>query len=251
VDLLLFTRVIASHKLVVVGGILLAVSLSFLSFVQIDLHNPGNLQYRQKQQWASYSTLFVTQQGFPWGSLGNQTGTHTTDGGQAANSRSVDPVRLISLAVIYSQLIPSDAVLEVMRQSGPIDGTVEAAPVTDPANPSDVLPLISVAGLSDTQQHATDLVRRATSAFRAYLAAQQAASNIAPADRVVLSTVNRPGRTKLLADRSKTLPIVVFLTVALATIAICFILENLRPRIRAVTGDVMPDRVPDAPPRTA
>jgi len=105
--------------------------------------------------------------------------------------------------------------------------------------------------MADGAMGMTDLVKRATSAFRAYLAAQQAASNIAPADRVVLSTVDRPGRTKLLADRSKTLPIVVFLTVALATIAICFILENLRPRIRAVTGEVMPDRVPDAPPRTA
>ena len=127
-DLLLFVRVLWGHKLVLFSGLVLAVALSTLSYVRIDIHDPTNLQYRQKQQWASYTTLFVTQQGFPWGSLGNQTGTTTTSANKTANSTPVDPARLISLAVIYSQLIPSDQVLSIMRQSGPINGTVIAAP---------------------------------------------------------------------------------------------------------------------------
>jgi hypothetical protein len=251
VDLLLFVRVLWGHKLVLFSGLVLAVALSTLSYVRIDIHDPTNLQYRQKQQWASYTTLFVTQQGFPWGSLGNQTGTTTTSANKTANSTPVDPARLISLAVIYSQLIPSDQVLSIMRQSGPINGTVIAAPLTDPGNTSDVLPLISIAGLSDTPADATALAARATAAFRAYLIAQQASSNIAPADRVVISVVNRPGHLKLLVDRSKTLPIVVFLTVVLATVAICFIMENLRPRLRIVSDDARPELIPDMPQRTA
>ena len=40
--------------------------------------------------------------------------------------------------------------------------------------------------------------------------------------------------TVLLEGRSKTVPIVVFLTVMLAVIGLAFILENLRPRVRPV-----------------
>jgi hypothetical protein len=243
-DLGLFVRVLWSHKVVLFMGLLLAFVLSALSYVRVDIHDPTNLQYRQKQQWAAYTTVFVTQKGFPLGSLDNQTGTRVTTKSQSANSTAVDPTRLISLAIIYSQLIPSDPVLDIMRQSHPINGTVEAAPVTDPANTSDVLPLISIAGLSDTPADAEALARRATEAFQTYLIAKQAANNVAPDDRVVIWVVNRPGRLKLLADRSKTLPIVVFLTVALATVAICFIMENLRPRLRVVADDARPDLIP-------
>ena len=67
----------------------------------------------------------------------------------------------------------------------------------------------------------------------------------------MISVVNRPGHLKLLVDRSKTLPIVVFLTVVLATVAICFIMENLRPRLRIVSDDARPELIPDMPQRTA
>ena len=62
--------------------------------------------------------------------------------------------------------------------------------------------------------------------------------------------INRPGRAKLLQDRSTTLPIVVFFTMVLATIALRFILQKLRPRARDLTpeaqnagGRALADRV--------
>jgi hypothetical protein len=39
------------------------------------------------------------------------------------------------------------------------------------------------------------------------------------------------------APRKKTTPIVVFLTVLLAAIGLAFVLENLRPRIRALAAE--------------
>jgi hypothetical protein len=246
VDLSLFLRVIWSRKWLMFGGLALAMVLAFLSFVRVDLKGGNHLTYRQQQQWASYTTLFVTQHGFPWGTLGT-----TTDAGQPDPSHATDPTRFISLALIYSQLIPTDAVRRIMLQDGPIHGSLEAAALTDPSNTNDALPLISIAGISNTAGSATRLAARATSAFLTYLSRQQSAAGTAPADRVVVQVINRPGHAKLLQDRSTTLPIVVFFTMVLATIAMCFILENLRPRVRIVTSEAQNARLADAPSRIA
>ncbi len=48
----------------------------------------------------------------------------------------------------------------------------------------------------------------------------------------------------LLEGRSKTVPIVVFLTVMLAVIGLAFILENLRPRVRPVADVSDPQAAP-------
>jgi hypothetical protein len=246
VDLSLFLRVIWSRKWLVFVGLVLAAVLAFLSFVRVDVRGSNHFTYRQQQQWASYTTLFVTQHGFPWGTLGT-----TTNAGQPNATHATDPTRFISLALIYSQLIPTDAVRRIMLQDGPIQGSVQAAALTDPSNTNDALPLISIAGISNTAGSAARLAQRATSAFLTYLDRQQSAAGTAPADRVVVQVINHPGRAKLLQDRSTTLPIVVFFTMVLATIAICFILENLRPRVRIVTSEVQNARLADAPSRIA
>ena len=244
-DLLLFLRVIWSRKWVLVGGLGLAIVLAFLSFFRVDIHGGNHLQYREKQQWASYATLFVTQHGFPWGTTSASTTSGT--GADATTTHAADPSRFVSLALIYSQLIPTDAVRKIMLRHGPINGIVQAAALTDPSNTSDALPLISVAGLSDSPKNATALVHRATQAFLTFLADEQTGAGTAPADRVVVQVINRPGQPKLLADRSTTLPIVIFFTMALATIAICFILENLSPRVRLTTVESQNSRLAEAP----
>lgn len=245
-DLSLFLRVVWSRKWIMAAGLVLAIGLAFLSFVRVDLQGPSHFKYRQSQQYASYTTLFVTQNGFPWGTLGT-----TTAGGGSGSTHATDPSRFISLALIYSQLIPSDDVRRIMLRHGPIDGTIEAAALTDPSNSNDALPLISIAGLADSPGASTRLVQRATSAFLTFLRNQQANAGTPPSQRVVVQVIKRPGSPKLLQARSTTLPIVVLATMVLATIALCFILENLRPRIRVVTAEAQNARLADAPPRIA
>ncbi len=180
-DLSLFLRVVWSRKWLMAAGLVLATVLAFLSLVRIDIHSSNHFRYRQSQQWASYTTLFVTQHGFPWGTLGTTTGV-----GQPDQTHATDPSRFISLALIYSQLIPSDAVRQIMiKNGGPINGTIQAAALTDPSNTSDALPLVSIAGLASTPGGATKLVQRASAAFLAYLSAEQSAAGTSPADRVV------------------------------------------------------------------
>ena len=57
------------------------------------------------------------------------------------------------------------------------------------------------------------------------------------AERVQVEVVRQPQAPSLLEPRKKTRPIIVFLTVAIATFGLAFILENLRPRVRAVPGE--------------
>jgi hypothetical protein len=246
VDLSLFLRVIWSRKWIMATGMVLAVALAFLSLVRVDLHGKNHFSYRQGEQWASYTTLFVTQHGFPWGTLGTTTSTSPSQA-----THATDPSRFISLALIYSQLIPSDAVRQIMLRQGPIKGTIEAAALTDPSNTNDALPLVSIAGISNTPGASAELVDRATRAFLTYLARQQSDAGTPPSQRVVVQIINKPGRPKLLQGRSTTLPIVVFATMVLATIALCFILENLRPRVRVMTAEAQNARLADAPPRIA
>jgi hypothetical protein len=118
----------------------------------------------------------------------------------------------------------------MMLQQGPLNGTIDAAPVLATSDSTEALPLISIAAISDTPQDSTALAGRAMNSFLTYFKDQQNTNEIPDANRVELQVVNQPGRETLLKDRSKTLPIVVFLTVVLATIALCFVLENLRPR---------------------
>lgn len=220
-DLVLFGHVMWRFKYVLVLGLALAATLAFLSFVNVSTSGRDHFRYREQQQWTAYSTLFVTQRGFQSGEL-NPTST--------INPTNADPARFASLALLYAQFITSDAVRKLMEQKGPVHGTIEAAAITTSPGSTDALPLVSVAGTSTTPQAAKDLVARATDSFLTYVDQQQQASGTPADQRVVVNVLNQPGRLTLTRDRSKTLPIVVFLTVTMAAIGICFILENIRPR---------------------
>jgi hypothetical protein len=222
-DLALFARVLWRFWYVMFVGILIAGALAFLSVVRVHTHGSDRFTYRQQQEWASYSTLYLTQKGFIAGEV------NPTVGAQAS-----DPDRFSGLAVTLANVVTSDRVRAIMSDSGPISGTVQAAALTAPNDPTDVLPEISIAGISTTESASLAVTRRATAAFLAYYRGQQRAHGISGNNRVLIQVLNRPGSSKLLQDRSQTLPLVVFSTVLIAAIALCFVLENLRPRVRAV-----------------
>ena len=68
-DLKLYLRVLWRFRILMAAGALLAATLAFLSFVRVDPGGSPLLSYRDDEQWVTYSMLFVTQQGFPWGRL--------------------------------------------------------------------------------------------------------------------------------------------------------------------------------------
>ena len=197
----------------------LAILLAFISFVRVDPLGHPVFKYRKAQQYVSYSTLFVTQHGFPWGQLNAPA--------------SADPGRLTSLAIIYSQLATTDPVKRLLAAGGPVNGSVQVAPVLDQTN-QEPLPLISIAAFAHSPSGAISLARRQTSALLTYIHRQQQSSATASDNRVDVNVVRVAQYAALYKGRSLKLPLVVFFTVMIAVCSLAFVLENLRPRIRSV-----------------
>jgi hypothetical protein len=202
-------------------GLCVAALFALISVVRIG--GKPFIKYRKAEQYISYATLFVTQPGFPWGQL--------------EAPQSADPGRFTSLAVVYSQLATTDPVRRRLLATGPVQGTVQVAAVLDQTN-QEPLPLISIAAFSDSKQGAIDLARRETAALVGYIKNQQQTNAIDAGNRVDVNVVRKAQFAQLVKGRSLALPVVIFLTVLLVFCALAFILENMRPRIRAVQATV-------------
>jgi hypothetical protein len=228
-DLGLLCRVLWRHKIIVGFGFVAAIALSFLSFAKVSYAHGLQVTHRQHEQWQSTATLLVSEHGFPFGR------TVSPDG--------QDPNRFSSYATLYARLATSDAVRKLMLRDGPIDPSTEfigAAPVLslDMNTNSAPLPLVSIWTISEPSSRAVELTRRLTRAFVDYLGVEQKANGIPAGQRVTVSVVSDGSAPVLIKKRSKTLPMVVFLTVGLATCGLAFIRENLQRKGRpaAVEG---------------
>jgi hypothetical protein len=225
-DLQLYGRVIWRFKWLVAVGVIVAFSLSVLSMFQVSLKSP-HLKSRSVEQWKSTQTLLVTPPGAPWLGLDY--------------SKSADPQKYSTLGTILVQFVMSDDVRRLINKTWPLTkyDVIQAFPVLAQSYNlnSSPLPLISVEVTSFSSFRSRQLVEHTTAAFRNYVQQLQAQNNIPTDRRVVVTTVRSYEPPLLIAGHSKTLPVVVFLTVMLGVFGLCLVLENLRPRVRAVTRD--------------
>jgi hypothetical protein len=235
VDLQLYFRVLWRFRFIVMIGFLLALVSAILSFATVSFKGGGpHLQYRQHETWVSNATLLVTQQGFPEGRTLTELTGSTADAAQApTDSKFADPGRFVALAVLYADLVDSDPVKAIVRRTGPPHGKVDGLAVATPDG-SSTLPMIAIAAAANTPRRARSLARRQSEAFMAYITQNQIAHKVPKSDRVELEMVTKPTKAKLLSGRSKAVPIVVLVAMIAATLALAFVLENLKPRIREV-----------------
>jgi hypothetical protein len=220
VDLQIFLRVVWRFRLFVALGVLLATTLALFSFVRIDLSDgTPSVSYRGSELWESNARLLVTPPGFKWGAT-----TPGIDGGEIEG-------RLPTLTALYSSFVTSDQVRAIMlREGGPIRGVIYASPL--PANPNGdgTLPIVNITADSFTVLESIKIANRAAEALRTYVTDQQEAAGIPQRQRIELRPMNSGFAPRLIAPRSKTMPIVIFLAVMFATMSLVFVLENLRPR---------------------
>jgi hypothetical protein len=239
-DLQLYARVLWRFRLIVAVGLGLALLLAMLSVVRI---NAQGISYRHSELWSTTMRLLVTQRGAPevrlYGQSQTPQGQTASPGDQAAKLGLpiVDPARFNTLAILYAEFATSDPVRRLMLRDGPIHGRIAATAVRDDAS-GVLLPLIDLVAISTSPGEAANLARRSAGALDMYVARQQTANNVPTSDRVVVHTIEEPRVPQVYQPRSKTMAIVVFLAVLLATVGLAFLLENLRPRVRVV---------PDAP----
>ncbi len=229
-DLGLYASVLWRFRFLVLVGTLLAILLAALAMVKVT---PSGLKYRQQEVWQSQSTLFITQQGFPWGRSVFPPYV------QGKPYPYGDQNRFATLAELYAHLANSDPVKAIMARSGPVVGGVSAQAIP-PTTPNGTSPLVSILGSAPTALGAVKVTQLGTDAFLSYLSEQQSAARIPKSQRIDVSVLQRATPPLLVTPRKKTLPVIVFLAVMTATIGLAFILENARPRVRAlpsVTGE--------------
>jgi hypothetical protein len=217
-DLQLYARVLWRFRVLVAFGLALGLTLAFFSYVRVG---GDGLAYREQEEWLSRTQLLVTQEGSPE--------LRSTSGDPETGSY-VDSGRLAGLAALYSTLVDSDGVRKLMAPKNPPAGRIVSAAVTTEDGLS--LPLITLEALSSTSDYARTLARLQSESFIELIERQQVANSIPRSERVEIRIVSQPSTPFVFTPRSKTVPIVVFLSVLVATIAVAFVLENIRPTAR-------------------
>lgn len=228
-DVKVHLAVLARFKLLIAAGFVLALLLAILSAAKIQFKGGmPSLAYRGHELWMSHETLLVTQAGGPFVSVNPKGDTN----------------RLSTLAALYARLANSDQVERLLLSHHRIPGgvSISASAITD--SQVGPLPLVQITGMGTSQGAAATMANSASAALRDDIAAQQTADNVSDSNRVLLSTVKRAGTTGKIADalggttlvsgHSKMKPMAVFIGIFGLFVAIAYILENLRPRIRLV-----------------
>ena len=230
-DLELYLRVLWRFKLLIAAGFLVAAGLAFLSVVRVSPTSSPAFSYREDEVWVGRASFETEEEGMNAGRTGE-------------------------LSPIYARLATSDAVRNLVRAEGPIDDEteyIEVAPVL--ANPwnsnSAPLPILQINSYATTPERAKELTRREIHAFQQYLAGEQEANKIPEETRVLVTEMQTALPPELLTARSKTLPVVVFMTIMLGFIGLAFLGENLRPRVRVAAEEASVAPVADLARRSA
>jgi hypothetical protein len=237
-DLALYTRVLWRFRVLVILGFVLACALAFLSYARVSFAGGSpKISYRQGEAWESTTRLLITQPGFQVGrlSVGSPYPTSTTP---APSSTPVASLQwLASLAGPYQLLGNSDAVRSMLARDRTVHGTMSVGAENGGQNSTGAVPVLDVIGFGPTAVDAIHTAQRGAAVFIAYFTQQQKLNNVATANRVRLEVLNKARAPQIVVKRKKTLPIVIFVAVMTDVLGLAFILENLRPRIRAVSAE--------------
>ena len=250
-DLGVYMRVLWRFKFLVAIGLTLGLLLAVLSTVRIDVHGAKiDFSYRGDEVWRSSATVFVTQEGFPSGRaiLDEMIRVEAEGAPPSFVPRYSEDGRYSGLAEIYAELAKSDAVRRAVLAGSPPGANYQPDPVT--ASSGSVLPLMYMTGYGKSPEVAVAIANRATTAFRDYLAEEQARNGISDEKRVEVVVIRRANGAELFKARSFVRPIFAFLLITMVSVAMAFVLENIRPRVRPAP-DVLPAEHPARARRSA
>lgn len=204
-DFRLYGQVLWRHKVLVLAGLVVAIVLAELSVVSVS--PSGTVKYRQAQLWASTTQLAV--------------------GSNLVGVTPAPPIDLGQTASQYAIWAMSDPVKRIIRRSGPLRGKVLANPLTTPSGQNQ--PFLDVTAISTSPSASYSLADRAAKALQTYLQIRWRENKVAPSNRVDLEQSLR-APPAVYKSRSKTMPVLIFLVVMFAFVALAFVLENLSSR---------------------
>lgn len=241
--------VLRRYRWIVLIGGLLGVALAILAVFRVG---SDGLSWRAGETWASNSTLYVTQRGFPDGRVvlgnpsrtsGDATNSPSPSGqGRGSNEEFADPTRFANLAIVYTYFAQSDEVRRVIAPSLSADQLV-VTPAPAAMNSSQTLPILALTTRAASPLKATQLNAAAITALRGYLARQQRTNGVTVRNRVRIDVLNPPSSARLESGHSLTPAFVAFILAMAGAIALAYCLDNLYPP--ATSQDELADR--DAP----
>jgi hypothetical protein len=236
-DVRLFCAVLWRFKRLVIGGSFLAAVLAVLAYGSPTLsHGKPTIIPRGGESWQSVAELLITQASFPYGRAAQQY----TPGSPKTNTPSVpvgDQQYMSGLAPVYAALANGNAVKTLIHQAAPVPGTVVATELTNAAT-SQPLPFVDLTATAPTSGAAARLASAAAAVLGNYVGKQQTAAGIAPNDRIQLQVVQNGLRPQLVSGHKPTIPVLVFVAVLGAAIALALTLESVWPRTAAALGRV-------------
>ena len=192
-------------------GSLLAVT----SYARVDFSGgTPALTAKADEVWLSASTLFVTQDGFPWGrTIFDETVEVGGTGGDGEEPTQIprfgDPGRYSGLATLYVELAKGDEVRRSFRAKAP-PGVAYQPEVVKSSDGGSVLPMIYMKGFGPTAELAEAAANIAAQEFQRYLASEQVQARISegPACLRRRHESGDPGRDRRAAlDREAHLPL--------------------------------------------
>jgi hypothetical protein len=212
-------------------GVLLGIFFAVFASYSIS---PSGLKPRGASTYSSQSQLLVTQAGFPEGRvvLPAPTPTGAINGVQPeADPNQIefaDPGRFNNLADLYTKLIVSDEVLRLIPEH-PSPTQILASPLPAVSGAA-ILPIIQLDTLAESPAAATQLNHNTAKALRDLIEQRARKNDIAPTQRVQVTTLVAPSPGKLATGPSYTASILALLLCLIGTVAVTHLLENLRNR---------------------
>jgi hypothetical protein len=249
-DFRLFGAVIRRYKRIVIGGTVLAVLLSMLSYGTPGLKGgKPTVTPRGYEIWQGEAELLISQQGFPYGRAVDQY----TPGSTTKPSVPIgDENYMANLSSVYAAVANGTTVQHQVAKDAGIPlcpstracGTVQAAEVDDISD-GVPLPLITVTSSAPTAAAAAKLAGTAASVVETKIIQQQVSAGTPLDQRVQLQTLKNGSPATLEKGHSKSIPILVLFAVVAASIALAFILNNhsedpVRPTRRRLDDEIAP-----------
>ena len=189
---------------------------------------------RGTESWESQTELIITQGSDPYGRAAQQytggspkTGTPAVPVGEQAY--------MASLAPIYAAVANGNAIHDEILKSDPVDGAFNATAVVDSVTDA-ALPFVQFTATGQTSTSVVRLAQKAALVLQTYVANEEKAAGIAPSDRVVLQLIENGDQATLVKGHSKSVPLLVFVAILGAAVALAFVKENADPRTAAALG---------------
>ena len=252
-----YVRALRRFWWLLVLGLGVAAIAAIAAVYRIDFGSvPPSLEKRDQVTYTAVARLLVTSPEAPYFRTTVTRETETDDGEPAQQEQAGAPDigTLISTANLYPILIESDEVRQKRQELfGPLPGSITTRAIYEVNSPSrfelSQVPVVEVYGHSDTYAGAVDLTQATVEAFDDYVDETQDEAGLRRQERILIQEIQRPDSAISSGGTSLSLPLMLFVVVASAFVALAILLDRLFPfglalprRRRAVPEAVAADR---------